>query len=310
MTAPVDLDAAADELYALGPADLDRFAPRRNELAAAARKAGDRELAGRISALRKPVQAAALANALVRQRPAEVRALSELAGRLRDAHRHLRGGELRELAEQRQRWLAELAGLAAELAGRPVGETVLGQLRETFEAAIADEAAEQAVLSGRLTGALSYAGFGEVDIGDAVATPPPRLRAVPDLADAGGRSGSGSRSTAAGGSDSGPEPVDNAARRRIEQALQRADAAAEAAEAAVADAADELAEADSAERAANARVEQLEQELDQARREATAAAKAAVAAGREHARRVRAYERADQARQLAESELDELLEGG
>lgn len=299
MTAPVDLDAAAEELYALGPAELDRFAPRRNELAAAARKAGDRELAGQISALKKPVQAAALANALVRQRPAEVRALSDLAGRLRDAHRHLRGGELRELAELRQRWLAELADLAPELAGRPVGETVLGQLRATFEAAIADEAAERAVLSGRLTGALSYAGFGEVDIGDAVATPPPRLRAVPDLADASSRKSAPDR----GGSDT-------ASRRRIEQNLQRADAAAEAAEQAVADAADELAEADSAERAANARVEQLEQELAEARQQATAAAKAAVAAGREHARRVRAHERADQARQLAESELDELLEGG
>jgi hypothetical protein len=309
VTEVADLDAAADELYALAPAELDRFAARRGELVAAARKAGDRELAGQIGALRKPVQAAALANALVRQRPAAVRALSELAGRLRDAHRHLRGGELRELAELRQRWLAELAELAPELAGRPVGDTVLGQLRETFEAAIADEAAEQAVLSGRLTGALSYAGFGAVDIGDAVATPPPRLRAVPDLAEAGGRSGSGARSGKSA-ADGGSEPVDNAARRRIEQALQRADAAAEAAEAAVADAADELAEADSAERAANARVEQLEQELDQARREATAAAKAAVAAGREHARRVRAYERADQARQLAESELDELLDGG
>jgi hypothetical protein len=301
MTDAVDLDAAADELYALSPAHLDRFAPRRNELAAAARKAGDRELAGQISALKKPVQAAALANALVRQRPAAVRALSELAARLRDAHRHLRGGELRELAEQRQRWLAELAELAPELAGRPVGETVQGQLRATFEAAIADEAAERAVLSGRLTGALSYAGFGEVDISDAVATPPPRLRAVPDLADA----GSSRKASADGGSSS-----DQVGRRRIEQNLQRADAAAEAAEQAVADAADELAEADSAERAAAARVEQLEQELAGARQEATAAAKAAVAAGREHARRVRAFERADQARQLAESELDELLEGG
>ena len=76
-----DLDSAAEELYALAPAELDRFAPRRNELAAAARKAGDRELAGQISALKKPVQSAALANALVRQRPAEVQALSELAGR-------------------------------------------------------------------------------------------------------------------------------------------------------------------------------------------------------------------------------------
>ena len=174
-----DLDSAADELYALPPAELDRFGGRRTELAAAARAAGDRELARQIGALKKPVQAAALANALVREHPEAMRELSGLAERLRDAHRHLRGPELRELSEQRQRWLAGLAKLAPELAGRPVAEQVLSQLRATFEAAIADEAAEEAVKSGRLTAALSYSGFGEVDITDAVAAPR-RLRAVPD----------------------------------------------------------------------------------------------------------------------------------
>jgi hypothetical protein len=305
-----DLDSAADELYALAPADLDSFGPRRTELAAAARSAGDRELARQIGALKKPVQAAALANSLVRRHPEAMQALTELAGRLRDAHRHLRGGELRELSEQRQQWLAGLADLGRELAGRPVGDQVLSQLRATFEAAIADEAAEEAVKSGRLTAALSYSGFGEVDLSDAVAAPR-RLRAVPDLVEPAGRSRDSADDSAGSGSDSdGGTEVDRAARRRTELALQRADAAAEAAERAVEDAADELAEADSAERAATERIKQLEQELDSARREATAAAKAAVAAGREHARRVRAFERADHARQQAESELEQLLEGG
>jgi hypothetical protein len=301
-----DLDSAADELYALPPAELERFGARRTELVAAARAAGDRELARQIGALKKPVQAAALANALVREHPEAMRELSELAGRLRDAHRHLRGPELRELSEQRQRWLAGLAELAPELAGRPVGEQVLSQLRATFEAAVADEAAEEAVKSGRLTAALSYSGFGEVDITDAVAAPR-RLRAVPDLVEpaAEGRAAPAERATSTEGAD---DDAGRAARRRAELALQRADAAAEAAERAVDEAADELAEADTAERAAMDRVRRLEEELDEARRQATAAAKAAVAAGREHARRERAFERADQARRQAEAELDELLE--
>ena len=299
-----DLDSVADELYALPPAELERFGARRTELAAAARAAGDRELARQIGALKKPVQAAALANALVREHPEAMRELSELAGRLRDAHRHLRGPELRELSEQRQRWLARLAELAPELAGRPVGEQVLSQLRATFEAAIADEAAEEAVKSGRLTVALSYSGFGEVDITDAVAAPR-RLRAVPDLVEPAGkaRPAPAERST-----DSSDDSGGQAARRRAELALQRADAAAEAAERAVAEAADELADADTAERAALDLLRRLEEELDEAKRKATAAAKAAVAAGREHARRERAFERADQARRQAEAELDELLE--
>src|SRR3954447_24723926 len=176
----MDLDTAADQLYALGPEEVDGFGQRRTELAGQARSDGDRELARQISKLRKPVQAAALVNLLVRSQPAAVAELTTLAGALRDAHRHLRGSELRELSERRQQVLGKLTTLARKAARRPVTDSVLDQLRATFEAAIADEAAEQAVLSGRLTATLSYSGFGAVDIGDAVAVPR-RLTAVPDL---------------------------------------------------------------------------------------------------------------------------------
>nr|MDQ2959113.1 hypothetical protein [Actinomycetota bacterium] len=158
MVSLTDLDEAADELYGLGPAEQDRFADRRAELVAEAKAAGDRELAAKIAKFKKPVQAAALANALVRAEPKALADLGRLAGELRDAHRQLRGGELRKLSEQRQRLLRRLTELGQSVAGRPVGDTVLGQLRATFEAALADEAAERAVLSGRLTAALSYSG--------------------------------------------------------------------------------------------------------------------------------------------------------
>jgi hypothetical protein len=182
----VDLDSAAEELYGL-PAD--DFAEHRSRLAAQAKAAGDKALAASIGKLRKPVLAAALVNELVRSEPAELDELSDLGEQMRTAHRELRGPELRTLSEQRQNLLHRLTELVRETAernGRTVTEPVLTQVRGTFEAAIADEAAEAAVLSGRLTTVLSYTGFGEVDVTDAVAAPVRRrhLRSVPAGADA------------------------------------------------------------------------------------------------------------------------------
>jgi hypothetical protein len=169
----MDLDEAADELYAVPPED---FATRRDTLVAEARSAGDRTLARQIGKLKKPVLAAALVNAVTRSEPPEVAELIELGTRMRSAQRELRGADLRELSGQRQQLLARLVRLAGAAASRSVTEAVLAQVRATFDAAIADEAAEAAVLSGRLTAALSYSGFGEVDVTDAVAVPRTKRR--------------------------------------------------------------------------------------------------------------------------------------
>jgi hypothetical protein len=178
----VDLDSAAEELYGL-PAD--EFAEHRTRLAKQARAAGDKALAASIGKLRKPVVAAALVNELVRGQPAELQELTDLGEQMREAHRELRGPELRVLSEQRQHLLQRLTDLVratAEQSGRAVTEPVLAQVRGTFDAAIADQAAEAAVLSGRLTTVLSYTGFGEVDVTDAVAVPVRKrhLKSVPD----------------------------------------------------------------------------------------------------------------------------------
>lgn len=185
----MDLDSAAEELYGV-PAD--EFAEHRTRLAAQAKAAGDKALAASIAKLRKPVLAAALVNELVRAEPAELQELTELGEQMRNAHRNLLGPELRALSEQRQQLLQRLTELVRETAeqgGRSVTEPVLAQVRSTFEAAIADEAAEAAVLSGRLTVVLSYTGFGEVDVTDAVAAPVRRrhLRSVPAGADVPGK---------------------------------------------------------------------------------------------------------------------------
>jgi hypothetical protein len=185
----VDLDSAAEELYGM---PTDEFAEHRSRLAKQARADGDKALAASIGKLRKPVLAAALVNELVRSGPAELRELTELGDQMRDAHRQLRGPELRALSEQRQHLLQRLTDLVretAEQSGRTVTEPVLAQVRGTFDAAIADEAAEAAVLSGRLTTVLSYTGFGEVDVTDAVAAPVRRrhLQSVPDPAEPAGK---------------------------------------------------------------------------------------------------------------------------
>lgn len=281
----MNLDQAADQLYGLSAEELDTFATRRNALVKQARADGDKELAAAIGKFRKPVQAAALANLLVRTEAKAVAELSAVATKLRDAHRHLRGEELRALSEQRQKVLGKLTELGRQVAGKPVTESVLNQLRSTFEAAIADEAAERAVLSGRLTAALSYSGFGEVDLSDAVALPP-RLKAVPDLP---------------------PDDEAPPAPRRDRGPAERALARAERNQAEALDALDEAVEALAAARATErelaARIKRLETELTAARAEAGRVGKAVTAAEREHGRSSRAVERAEAAVRSARAAL-------
>ncbi len=307
----MDLDTAADQLYALAPDELDGFSKRRTELAAQARSDGDRELAGQIGKLRKPVQAAALVNALVRDQPAALAELSELAEGLRDAHRHLRGTELRKLSERRQQVLGKLTTLARKASRRSVTDSVLDQVRATFEAAIADEVAEQAVLSGRLTATLSYSGFGAVDIGDAVAVPR-RLAAVPDLPErrakadgkaAGGRDGGKAAGEGAAEQEAAKR---DAARKPAERELARAEQAHTAALDNLDSAIEELDAARASQRELAGRIEELQKQLATARKESDRAAKATKAAEREHRRAARAVERAERAVADARADLDEL----
>jgi hypothetical protein len=289
----MDLDTAADQLYALAPDELDGFAERRAELAGQARADGDKALAGQIGKLRKPVLAAALVNLLVRTQPA-LAELTELAHALREAHRHLRGAELRELSERRQKVLGKLTGLARK-AGRKPTDSVLDQLRATFEAAIADETAEEAVLSGRLTAALSYSGFGAVDIGDAVAVPR-RLSAVPDLPEEKPKEKPKEKEAAKSASDADRKTAERQlarAERSHTEALDNLDRAVEELDA-VRRRHTELTE----------QIRQLEQQLAAAGKDAERAAKAVDAAEREHRRAARAVERSEQAVASARADLD------
>lgn len=156
----MDLDAAADALYALPPSE---FVAARGERSKEARAAGDGELAAAITKLRKPTVAAWLANLLVRQRADDVGRLIELGDQLRAAQRELAGDTLRTLSMQRRESVGALRteGVALGLrAGVAVGENAAGELEATLEAAVADPKAAEMLRAGRLAYALRYAGTG------------------------------------------------------------------------------------------------------------------------------------------------------
>jgi hypothetical protein len=160
---------AAAQLYAVAPS---AFLSTRTALARAAKASGDAAAAKEIGALRKPTVAAWAINHLFRRRPELTARLLDVGGRLRSAQTRLDAATLRDLRATRDTLLTELAGAAAEEAadaGQPLSPAVLTEIRDSVVAALASAEATEAMLSGTLTRALSYSGFGEVDLGDAVA---------------------------------------------------------------------------------------------------------------------------------------------
>ncbi|MGW0611421.1 hypothetical protein [Streptomyces sp. NPDC002788] len=168
----MDFDAVADELYALRP---EEFTAARSSAVASARTAGDRELAERIGALRKPSLAAWAGNLLVRSSPGEVEPLLRLGEALRRAHQDLDGTQLRELSRRQHALVRALSAQARQLAkeaGHPIGESAQREVENTLHAVLADPAAAEAWASGRLAKPLTAAvGFPAVAEG---AEPRPR----------------------------------------------------------------------------------------------------------------------------------------
>jgi hypothetical protein len=142
-----------------------------------ARAAGDRTLAREIGALPKPTAAAWVCNLLVREQRAEIEGLVELGDLLRQAQESLAGDQLRALDRQRSQLLTVLTRQATALArehGSRVGSTVETQVADTLRAAMVDPEAGEALLSGRLTGAMSYSGLGTTGTRPVLRIVPPR----------------------------------------------------------------------------------------------------------------------------------------
>ncbi len=221
---------AADELYAVPPAE---FLATRTRLVGAARGEKDRPLAAQIGKLRKPSVAAAVLNALVRSRPDLTERLVSVGEQLRAAQAIGHGTALTSLRPDRDALIADwldAAGESARAADGALSSAAGEEIRDTVVAAIASAEATEAVLAGHLTRALSYSGFGEVDLSDAVVRTEGGvlLRVIPGLRwrEASGSADPGSGAGADPAGEALPEPQHGSP--EVGEAEARGDAGGEA----------------------------------------------------------------------------------
>jgi hypothetical protein len=156
-TAEEPADPLADataELYRLDP---DEFMPRRQDLAARAREAGQPAVAKQIAALRKPTRSAWVVNRLVRTEPGTTQRLTALAAELRDAERAMDGARIRELSAARRRLVDDLTVQALSVLAAPPA-ALREEVMATFDSALANP--EIAASLGTLVRAAHWAGFG------------------------------------------------------------------------------------------------------------------------------------------------------
>jgi hypothetical protein len=288
----MDLDEAADELYAISP---DDFMARRTALAKQAKEAGEKLLAKQITALRKPTRSAWLVNLVARAEPERLAELVELGDALQQAQQAMDGDALRRLSRDRRTMIDTLARRAGELGrdeGHPPADGAVQEVSQTLQAALGDPAIAELVQAGRLHQALSYGGFGPDDLASALAASMPTKKRTPAKAVP-------AEPESAATDTEDEDEVDAEARAAAEEARAAADAAQAAAEDAEATAdeattrADELAD----------QVEDLRRQLrdtELAEREARDAARAA----RKHYTELRrAAAAAEQAAKRAEDNL-------
>jgi outer membrane murein-binding lipoprotein Lpp len=300
VVASVDLDEVADELYALPP---DEFIPTRKAREDEAKAEGDRMLAKEIAALPKPSTAAWVSNLLVREQPEEIAGLVELGGLVREAQQSLAGDQVRALDVQRRQLIAALTRQARSLAyerGHPVSTSVATQVEETLRAAMADPDAGEALLTGRLTSALTYSGLGVGERPHLRVVPPPKERPTPPP--------KAPREKATGDVEERRRRREEEARRAAEEKrrreLEEAERAAEEA-AAAADEAAEAAEAAAAlEEKLGTQEEGLRARIDELTHEMTRLREECAAVGTEHARAQRRRQAADHRRREADAARD------
>ena len=166
---PDRLTEAMETLYAAGP---EEFMALRTRLVATAKEEGDKAAAAEIGKLRKPSVAAWAVNLVARADPDVVEELVDLGGQMRDAQSRLDTTALTGMRKDRDAAVdgfVRAAIAAADDQGRRLSPAAQQEVRATAIAALADERATQAVASGQLTRALTYSGFGEVDLAEALA---------------------------------------------------------------------------------------------------------------------------------------------
>jgi hypothetical protein len=301
----VDFDEVADELYAVHP---DEFIALRKERQDQARAEGDRDLAKDIGGLPKPSTAAWAANLLAREHREEIEGLVELGGLLREAQESLAGDQLRALNSQRSQLLGALTRQAMAVArehGHPVSTQIESQLEDTLRAAMSDPQAGEALLSGRLTSAMSYSGLGTIGLRPdlRVVRAPRAERAEPRATKAPAakrRSADDRRAEEERRREVERRAAEEKRRRELDEARRAAEEATEAAQEAAEDAAAERAQVGEL----TERQQQLESRVEALRAEIVRAEHAAVDAAAELKRAERRARNAQRAADEAATARD------
>jgi hypothetical protein len=176
----MDLDEEIDRLYGT---PLDEFVRERDELARRLTRAGDRDAAARVKALRKPTVGAWALNQAVRRRRVETDALLATGRRLRAAHEDLlTGGDpavLRETMEEERSLTSALADCAEAIASETgkSGPALRDRVRATLHAAAVEEEARAQLAAGRFIREREAVGLGtfggDLSDGPATAESPP-----------------------------------------------------------------------------------------------------------------------------------------
>ena len=164
----VSVDEITDRLYALPP---EEFTQARNQAERELRKAGEREQADQVKALRKPTAVAAAVNQLVRGHRPDVDAFLAAAATLRDAQ-FAGKGSIAAAADAQRKALEKLVSLGGE------------SVRATLQAAAVDDNTARDLLAARLVREPEPAGFGTLlahtePAGAATAKRPTRRTAAP-----------------------------------------------------------------------------------------------------------------------------------
>jgi hypothetical protein len=238
----------ADRLYA---EPLPQFTPARDAAAKDA-AAGDKELAARVKALKKPSIAAWAVNLLVRRESGQIDQVLALGDSLRAAAESMSADELRALTRQRRQLTHALASTTHDLAkehGVRLTGPVVDQVEGVLTAAMLDPVAAGVVRSGLLLTAFTSTGVSELDV---VA-----VCAVPEAV-----GGTGHRASATERQAPSLHLVPEDDRVRREAAQDQVDEAARAVE----EARTELEEIESNVKTLHARRLQLQGEIDELRR--------------------------------------------
>ena len=154
-----------DDLYGL---PLDSFVTERTALARELRKAGERERAGEVAALKKPSVAAWAVNQLARTQRRAVADLLEAGDALRSAQDDMLAGRgdprsLRAAVERERLAVQTLTDAARGLLsseGHELSDTMIERVSDTLHAAALDDDAREQVSGGRLERELRHVGLG------------------------------------------------------------------------------------------------------------------------------------------------------